>query len=147
MSADNAVLIRASLSSISHQGPAAIAQDILHILTAGAVSLFKWPEVLLHNSAKVSEAHSAQANSLCLPPSWSINCNAVFVPQCTLAAAVRLTCSKQNEGLPGGLICTVCSSFKRNWKLSMHFMVHAALKAKSLNSCPGEAHCRNAWHS
>lgn len=29
----------------------------------------------------------------------------------------------------------------------MPFMVHAALKAKSLNSCPGETDCRNAWHS
>lgn len=28
----------------------------------------------------------------------------------------------------------------------MPFMVHAALKAKSLNSCPGETNCRNAWH-
>lgn len=89
----------------------------------------------------------SSAHLLRLPPSWSINSNPFFVPQSTLAAAVRLTRSEQNEKLPGGLICAVCSSFKYNRKPSMPFMVHAALKAKSLNSCPGEANCRNAWHN
>lgn len=28
----------------------------------------------------------------------------------------------------------------------MPFMVFVARKAKSLNSCPGETNCRNAWH-
>lgn len=28
----------------------------------------------------------------------------------------------------------------------MPFMEHAALKARSLKSCPGETNCRNAWH-
>lgn len=49
--------------------------------------------------------------------------------------------------MPGGLIKAVRLSFMRHGKLSMLFMVPAAVKAKRLNSCPDGANCNSAWHN